>query len=97
MALRGKLEHIEATTGKRPAPLNVRPLPWPALDAWGMWTDLHSGRSQNGMDATPLSWIDIQAWSQMREHKLTFTEIELIRTIDRAFLTAHVERTKREE
>ena len=28
----------------------------------------------------------MDAWSRMRGHKPTFTELELIRTIDRAFI-----------
>ncbi len=38
------------------------------------------------MGLSPLSWLDIDAWSRMRGHKPTFTELELIRTIDRAFV-----------
>lgn len=47
--------------------------------------DLHAGRVFNGMGVSPLSWLDFDAWSRMRTHKPTFTELELIRTIDRAY------------
>jgi hypothetical protein len=47
--------------------------------------DLNAGRTSNGFGASPLSWPDLDAWSRMRGHKPTFTELELIRTIDRAF------------
>ena len=88
MSLRQKLEKAELTTGKRPAALDHEPLPEAALDAWALWLDLHAGRTANGMGPSPLSWLDLDAWSRMRGRKPTFTELELIRTIDRAFLEA---------
>lgn len=52
-----------------------------------LWLDLHNGRSV-GFGVSNLSWLDIDAWSRIRGHKLTFTELELIRAIDRAFVEA---------
>ena len=60
-------------------------LPEAASDAWASWLDLHAGRTINGMGVSPLSWLDFDAWSRMRDHKPEFSELELIRTIDRAF------------
>jgi hypothetical protein len=41
------------------------------------------------MGASPISWLDLDAWSRMRGKKPSWSELELIRTIDRAFLEAH--------
>ena len=85
---REKLEKVHSTTGKRPAALDHEPFPVAAFDAWHLWMDIHAGRTSNGMGASPLSWLDLDAWSRLRGMKPTFTELELIRTIDRAFLNA---------
>ena len=92
MALRDKLEQIERTMGKHPAALDHEPLPDAAADAWGLWCDITAGRTQNGMGVAPLSWVDLDAWARMRGHKPTFTELELIRTIDRAFVDVQSKR-----
>jgi hypothetical protein len=88
VTLREKLEQLEATTGSRPAALDPPGFPEAALDAFPLWADLNSGRTSNGMGAAPISWLDIDAWSRMRGIKPTLTELDLIRTIDRAFLAA---------
>lgn len=85
MSQREKLEQVERATGKRPAALDHEPMPEAASEAWGLWMDLNSGRTSNGWGASALSWVDLDAWSRMRGRKPTFTELELIRTIDRAF------------
>ena len=82
---RSKMEQVEKSSGKRPAALDHDPMPEAANDAWAAWLDLHAGRTQNGMGISPVSWLDLDAWSRMRGHKPTYTELELIRTIDRAF------------
>lgn len=86
VTLRARLEQVERSTGRRPAPLDPEPLPEPAWDAWGMWLDLHRGRASNGWGPSPLSWLDLDAWSRMRGVRPTFSQLELIRTIDRAYL-----------
>lgn len=57
-----------------------------ADDAWSLWLDINSGRTLNGMGVSPISWADLHAWSQIRGRKLSFTELELIRTVDAAFV-----------
>lgn len=89
---RAKLEKM-AARGKRPASLDAA-IPYGALAEWALWLDMHQGRSVNGMGASPLSWLDIDAWSRMRGRNLTFTELELIRTIDRAFVEAQSQQEK---
>jgi hypothetical protein len=96
VSFREKLLHIEKQSGKHPSELDVDPIPEQAADAWNLWCDLHAGRSSNGMALVGLSWLDIQAWSQMREHKPTFTELELIRTIDGAFLKVNSPQPRQE-
>lgn len=39
------------------------------------------------MGVTSLSWLDIEAWSRIRGHELSYTELELVRVIDTAFVT----------
>ena len=80
---RAKLEKV-AAKGPRAKSLDVE-IPKGALDAWELWLDLNNGRSV-GFGISTLSWLDIEAWSRIRDRKLTHTELELIRTIDRAFV-----------
>ena len=75
-----------AAKGHRAESLDAE-IPEAAFDAWMLWIDLHNGRSV-GFGVSQLSWLDIDAWSRIRGHKLTFTELELIRAIDRAFVEA---------
>lgn len=82
---RAKLEKV-AAKGPRASSLDAE-IPEAAQDAWALWVDLHTGRSQ-GFGVAPLSWLDIDAWSRIRGHELAFTELELIRVIDRAFCEA---------
>lgn len=97
VTLQSKLEQVEASTGKRPPALDHDPIPWPAESAFALWKDLNSGRGNNGWGASHLTWIDLQAWSQMRGLKPTFCELELIRTIDSAYLTITAEMQKGSE
>ena len=85
VSYRAKLEQ-RAKNGTRPPELDPPPIPDAALVAWVSWVDLNSGRTSNGMGPSPISWLDMDAWTRMRGRKPTFTELELIRAIDRAFL-----------
>jgi hypothetical protein len=46
------------------------------------------------MGLSPLTWIDIDAWSRVRGQRPTFTELELIRVIDGAFLQTQAKKEK---
>lgn len=87
VSLREKLEHVEATTGKRPPALDHVELPDAARGAWNIWSDLHSGRSQNGNAVVRLSWLDMQAWCAMRHEEISYTDLELVRVIDSAYVS----------
>lgn len=41
----------------------------------------------NGMSVTPISWQDFHSWSFMRKHTLTYTQLELIKAIDAAYVS----------
>lgn len=88
---RQKLELLEKTTGNRPDALSVPSFPGLATTAWELWLDINRGRSSNGMGPSLISWQDIEAWSRTRGRKLTYSELELIRAIDSAFLETQQE------
>jgi hypothetical protein len=46
------------------------------------------------MGAAPLSWLDLDAWCRIRKRIPLKTELELIRTIDQAFLKAQATESK---
>lgn len=96
ITLRSKLEQVERTTGKRPAALDHEELPQAAYDAYDLWIDIHRGRSY-GMGITPLTWIELDAWERVRNRKLSYTELELIRVIDDAFVNRSQESRKPKE
>lgn len=83
---------MEQTTGNRPSGLDCDPIPWPSEHAFSLWQDLHQGRTNGGFGPCPLSWLDFDAWSHMRGVKPTYSELELIRVIDHAYLTATAEK-----
>ena len=77
---------MERVTGIRPPLLDHPDLPKAAEGAWWLWLDIHEGRTHNGNGVAPLSWSDIKAWSDVRNQHLSYTELELVRTIDRAYV-----------
>lgn len=50
-----------------------------------LYSDLAQGR-QTGMGANPLSAIEIQAWLNLTDRKLSNWELNTLRAMDRAFI-----------
>ncbi len=95
--MREKLEQVERATGVRPSALDHEDLSDAAQGAWDTWTDIHSGRVYSGMGVTPLSWVDLDAWCHMRGEELSYTQLELIRTIDNAYVKSANEKKEQED
>ena len=45
--------------------------------------------SSNGMGMTPLSWVDIQAWSQLTGSQLTPSEARLMRKLSFIYVSQY--------
>jgi len=54
---------------------------------WGWFCELSGGRGYAEFGALPLTYSEIQAWSQLTKSEPTAWEIEALKRIDRAYLT----------
>jgi hypothetical protein len=95
--LRSHLEAVERQTGKTPERLMVEPIPVEYGWHWHTWISLHSGRSYGAMGATPLTWLDIDAWARMMRVRLTELDLLVIRVIDSSWFVAQAAERDRQD
>lgn len=86
VTLRAKLEHIEATTKRRPAALDTAEIPPQAAHIFGWFLELNQGRRSNGFWLDPLGWGDIRDWSDLTATPLRPHEVRLLKRLDTTFL-----------
>ncbi len=72
---------MQQQTGKAPQELEPLPLSECVAYLWGWFCDLSNGRGDG-----PLTFSEIQAWSNMMKTDPKIWEIEVIKALDRAFL-----------
>ena len=82
MSVREHLEAAERQTGIVPKALIGPDCPFEYDRTFRLWTEIHSGRSSNGMGLTPLTWMDIAAWKGLTGEWVTADEIRAIRKVD---------------
>jgi hypothetical protein len=54
---------------------------------WGFFCELSGARGYSEMGPLPLTYSEIQAWAQLTRTDPTAWEIQVIKSIDRVFLT----------
>lgn len=86
VTLRAKLEHIAATTKRRPAALDTAEIPPQAAHVFGWFLELNQGRKSNGFGLDPLGWGDIRDWSDLTATPLRPHEVRLLKRLDTTFL-----------
>ena len=62
---------------------------------WRMFSEISQGRTQNGWGPTPLSWLDINAWSTVSGVRLSALDLQILRHLDSLLLDAHGENQDR--
>lgn len=82
------LQQRAKSTGKVPPELRLPPFPDTGAYLWEMYIDLHRGRSRDMAGDSPLSWVDIQAWCNLRGKALSSEELDVILEIDREWINA---------
>lgn len=88
--LRDHLEAAERSTGRRPADLDVPPLPPACADVWQLFLQLRQ-RSGGGFGPQPLDEPRLLAWCQLHGQRLTSWEVETIFGLDNVWLQAESE------
>jgi hypothetical protein len=84
---RAHLRQLEKTSGKTPAALLEQPEPPEAVNhVWTWFWELHSARSSGGMGPGPITYRDIQAWSEMTRNEPTPWEVQALRAMDRVYM-----------
>jgi hypothetical protein len=68
------------------------PLPLPMWQVWRWFLELGQGRSGNGMGPNPISWTELQAWTQLRNTRFGQFELSCIRDLDALYLTRSADR-----
>ncbi|HLP30991.1 MAG TPA: hypothetical protein VK150_06490 [Geothrix sp.] len=89
VTLADKGEHLERTTGRRPAFMDGPEMPPGALHVWEWFQDLQRGRTSNGFGLSTFSWSDLQAFFSLTGIDPRPWEVRLIRTFDHAYLAAN--------
>jgi len=81
-------EHLQAAyrqTGRKPADLDGPPCPPELAYVWSWFCQLSNGRTR-GMGASPITWLDFDAWSRVTGVGLTAFERECITALDAEYL-----------
>lgn len=79
--MRDHLAAVARATGKRPAELDLPPLPATLVPLWAIYLQLDAGRGSGGFGAAAIGWQDIAAWQGITRQPLSGWEAEtLIRT-----------------
>lgn len=94
--MRDHLDQLVKQTGKNPEALGITSaekeldgeIPFAGEFLWSWFWELHQGRGNNGFGPNPLSWTEMEAWSQITKIQLTPFEALTFRAMDNAFLAA---------
>jgi hypothetical protein len=69
-------------------------LPSLASHVWVWFCELHEARGGGGMGVSPISYRDIQDWSELTRTRIEPWEIRAIRKVDCAFIQSAAEQTE---
>ena len=86
-ALRDHLEIVHRQTGKLPPQLESVDIPCVVVYLWQWFCELSGGRGYAEYGPLPLTYSEILAWAQLTGTEPTSWEVDVLKTIDRAFIT----------
>ena len=78
--LRWQLDH--------PGDIDGPEVPLAGDRAWSIFLDLHATRGSNGFGPSPISFGEVESWSRLRREPVRPFELDIIRKLDVAYLTA---------
>lgn len=56
--------------------------------------DMCMGRTSSGFGINPLTWVDIQSWSNLTKYELHHWEVSAIKYLDAIYITESKKRAK---
>lgn len=80
---------IERQIGKTPEEFIFPACPDVLWYVWDMFLDLCKSRTNTGYGALPLSYAEIQCWSQLTRCDVTPQEVAMLRSLDSLFMQGH--------
>lgn len=69
-----------------PVQLQQIEFPYTLISVWNAFGELNSTRSNNGFGPSPISYLEISAWSTLTNNHLSSWEIKVLKMLDSAFL-----------
>lgn len=84
-SLRAHLQRLFESTGKLDPRLDARPIPAAGAAVWELFVTLSAAR-RSGMGASPLTFVDIEAYCRLAGITLTGWELDTLLMIDQAAL-----------
>ena len=92
-SLRSHLETVWQQTGVKPAELEECECPDAARHIWGWFIELSRSRGSSGMGGpSPISYMEITAWSHLTKSEPTPFEISCIMGLDSIWLNSSSKR-----
>lgn len=82
---RQHLENIYRQTGRKPIDLENE-LPEFHSRVWEDFLSLNSKRTSNGFGSNPITYLDIKAWCELYQVRLSLSDIDLINRLDNEYL-----------
>ena len=90
--------NIQKQLGKQlPELQNLVELPPSCYQTWYWFVELHSARSNNGFSANPISYLEMQAYFNLKKIEPMDYELALIKRFDNAYLKVQADKASKEE
>lgn len=80
------MEIVRRQTGKAPEQLEPVEVPQAILYLYGWFCELSNARQYGEFGPMPITFLEIFAWSNLKQTRLDFWELDAIKAIDRVFL-----------
>ena len=87
---------MEKTTGVAPEELVYDELSPEICYIWLWFIELHNTRQSGGFSASPISYTEIKAWSELTGWVLESWEVTAIKVIDQEFIAVQVKSQKKD-
>lgn len=93
--LRQHAKVIQQATGEIPEEYQSLPFPSIIGYVWGWFIDLSRSRSSSGFGHNPLSYTEIQAWSQLTGVAPDTIEIQAIMALDLVYMSVQADEIRK--
>lgn len=94
---RDELKQIEKQKGESVPELECIEMPDCVDYLWEWFLELNMSRSSNGFGANPISYLEIQAWNELKIKHISPWEVKTIKAMDAVFLEFQGENSKKHD